>query len=153
MDSVRSFCTTFSHTSAYSPTCCSSAVSKTNPPVLSFVLWQTVQYLVKTAAGGGETGAAEQIRARKPARQTAIDLTTYSIYYTQSVVRYLRLFSLPAILIAGLQGSDFRLIDAVKNTDGKAVRSLLQQRVDVTATEADGFTALHWAAQRDNLEI
>ena len=46
-----------------------------------------------------------------------------------------------------------RLIDAVKNKDVKAVRSLLAQHVDVNAAEADGSTALHWAAQRDNLEI
>jgi ankyrin repeat protein len=48
---------------------------------------------------------------------------------------------------------DLRLIDAVKNNDATAVRSLLAQRVDVNATEIDGSTALHWAAQRDNPEI
>ena len=58
-----------------------------------------------------------------------------------------------ALPIAVLHAGDLRLIEAVKNTDAKAVRSLLQQHVDVNAAEADGFTALHWAAQRDNLEI
>ncbi len=48
---------------------------------------------------------------------------------------------------------DLRLIDAVKKSDPKAVRSLLAQHVSVNASEADGSTALHWAAQRDNLEI
>ena len=52
-----------------------------------------------------------------------------------------------------LHAGDMRLIDAAKNSDAKAVRSLLAQHVDVNAAEADGFTALHWAAQRDNLEI
>ncbi len=52
-----------------------------------------------------------------------------------------------------MQAAGLHLIDAVKNADTKAVRSLLQQHVDLNATEADGFTALHWAAQRDNLEI
>ncbi len=112
-----------------------------------------MQYLVKTAVGGAETGAAEQIKPAKLAKKTAIDLTTYEIYYTQVVVRHLRLLSLLALSITVLQAADQRLIDAVKNTDAKAVRSLLQQHVDVNATEADGFTALHWAAQRDNLEI
>jgi ankyrin repeat protein len=50
-------------------------------------------------------------------------------------------------------GADLRLIDAVKKQDAKTVASLLKQHVDVNATEADGFTALHWAAQRDNLEL
>jgi ankyrin repeat protein len=63
-----------------------------------------------------------------------------------------------ALLIAGLRAADLRpvdrqLIDAVKNSDAHAVRSMIQQHADVNATEADGFTALHWAAQRDNLEI
>ena len=48
---------------------------------------------------------------------------------------------------------DLRLIDAVKKSDTKAVRALLAQHVNVNASEADGSTALHWAAQRDNLEI
>jgi uncharacterized protein len=38
------------------------------------------------------------------------------------------------------------LIDAVKQQDAAAVRTLLQQRVDVNATDGDGSTALHWAA-------
>jgi ankyrin repeat protein len=45
------------------------------------------------------------------------------------------------------------LIDAVKAQDAAAVRALLAQGADVNAAEADGSTALHWAAQRDNLEI
>ncbi|MSV30579.1 MAG: hypothetical protein EXQ52_17820 [Bryobacterales bacterium] len=48
---------------------------------------------------------------------------------------------------------DPRLIEAVKKSDAKAVRSLIAARVDIHATELDGSTALHWAAQRDNSEI
>jgi len=58
-----------------------------------------------------------------------------------------------AVSIAGLQAADSHLIDAVKSGDAKTVRSLLGQHANVNAIEADGFTALHWAAQRDNLEI
>ncbi|HEY7338378.1 MAG TPA: ankyrin repeat domain-containing protein [Bryobacteraceae bacterium] len=50
-------------------------------------------------------------------------------------------------------GADTKLIDAVKLNDANAVRALLAQHVDVNAAEPDGSTALHWAAQRDNLEI
>ena len=45
------------------------------------------------------------------------------------------------------------LIDAVKKQDVEAIRTLLKQKVDINATEADGFTALHWAAQRNDLQL
>jgi ankyrin repeat protein len=44
------------------------------------------------------------------------------------------------------------LIDAARNADTSALRSLLKQRMEVNATTADGTTALHWASYRDNLE-
>jgi ankyrin repeat protein len=47
---------------------------------------------------------------------------------------------------------DVRLVDAVKNRDKTAVLSLLKQRVDVNAADAEGMTALHWAAHWDDLE-
>jgi uncharacterized protein len=49
--------------------------------------------------------------------------------------------------------NDLRLLEAARKNDAKAVRSLLALHVDPNATEADGFTALHWAAQQNNLEI
>ena len=49
-------------------------------------------------------------------------------------------------------GSDFRLVDAVKNRDHEAVRSLLKQHVDVNTPQADGATALAWAAHWDDME-
>jgi ankyrin repeat protein len=60
--------------------------------------------------------------------------------------------------LAGISGShaqvrDTRLIDATKRQDVAAVRALVKQRVDVHATDPDGSTALHWAAQRNNLEL
>ena len=39
-----------------------------------------------------------------------------------------------------------RLVDAVKANDAVTVRALLDKRVDVNAVQADGTTALHWAA-------
>src|SRR5438309_10890186 len=48
--------------------------------------------------------------------------------------------------------SDLRLVDAAKNRDHEAVRSLLKQHVDVNTSQADGATALAWAAHWDDLE-
>jgi ankyrin repeat protein len=65
-------------------------------------------------------------------------------------------FGIAWLLIAGtptLGAGDLRLIDAVKNADVKTVRSLVAQHVDVNAADADGSTALHWAARRDQPEI
>src|ERR1700750_1018303 len=42
--------------------------------------------------------------------------------------------------------NDRRLVEAVKQQDHDAVGALLKERVDVNTPEADGATALHWAA-------
>lgn len=44
------------------------------------------------------------------------------------------------------------LADAAEKLDRAAIRTLLKQRADVNAPQADGMTALHWAAYRDDLE-
>jgi ankyrin repeat protein len=44
------------------------------------------------------------------------------------------------------------LADAVEKQDHAAFRKLLKQHVDVNASQADGMTALHWAAYLDDLE-
>src|ERR1700719_1938944 len=49
-------------------------------------------------------------------------------------------------------GGDLRLAEAVQKGDREAVRSLLKQRADVNAAQADGATALSWAVHRDDLE-
>jgi uncharacterized protein len=49
-------------------------------------------------------------------------------------------------------GGDLRLVDAAKNRNREAVRSLLQQHVDVNTPQADGATALAWAAHWDDME-
>jgi ankyrin repeat protein len=45
---------------------------------------------------------------------------------------------------------DLRLIQAVRNGDRAAVRSLLSQHVNVNATEPDGASALAWAVHRND---
>jgi uncharacterized protein len=63
----------------------------------------------------------------------------------------LLLFTVGPVL--GADNAGQALIEAVKRQDTADVRSLLARHADTNATEADGSTALHWAAQRDNSEI
>jgi ankyrin repeat protein len=45
------------------------------------------------------------------------------------------------------------LVHAVRNADSVMVRRLIKDRVDVNAPEADGTTALHWAARLNNVAM
>jgi ankyrin repeat protein len=44
------------------------------------------------------------------------------------------------------------LLDAAKNRDKEALRSLVQKGANVNATDGDGATALHWASYHDDME-
>ena len=58
-----------------------------------------------------------------------------------------------ALVLAGAGLADPPpLIEAAKGGDWEAVRVLLEQGEDVTATAPDGATALHWASYWDDLE-
>jgi ankyrin repeat protein len=76
-----------------------------------------------------------------------------------SVARRLAIIALIATVAdlapvaAGAGGRDLRLIDAVRTANDRAARSLIASHVDVNATQPDGATALHWAAERDASEI
>ena len=69
----------------------------------------------------------------------------------------LKLLCAVVLLILGSASSsaaaDLRLVEAVQSGSRETVRSLLNERVDVNATQPDGATALHWAAHRDDVEI
>jgi ankyrin repeat protein len=56
-------------------------------------------------------------------------------------------------LVRSGAGEELRLLDAVKRQDEAGVRLLIKQRADPEARQADGTTALHWAAHRNNLGI
>ncbi len=60
---------------------------------------------------------------------------------------------LAVAVVAAASAADTRVVDAVKSGDVPALRSLLQQRAPVDAAEADGTTALHWAARNDRADL
>ena len=49
-------------------------------------------------------------------------------------------------------GADVRIADAAMHSQRDAVRTLIQQKVDVNSTQPDGSTALHWVVQHDDLD-
>ena len=51
------------------------------------------------------------------------------------------------------QSGDLRLLGAVMRQDAEAVSTLVEQQVDLDATQADGATALHWAVYLDDLDV
>ncbi|MEP7308949.1 MAG: ankyrin repeat domain-containing protein [Acidobacteriota bacterium] len=62
------------------------------------------------------------------------------------------------VLVLGLTplhaaGPDLQLVDAVRNHDVAAARSLIEKRADVNQRSGDGGTALHWAAYHDSREL
>ncbi|MBI3472107.1 MAG: ankyrin repeat domain-containing protein, partial [Candidatus Solibacter usitatus] len=64
------------------------------------------------------------------------------------MIRLASLFAISLIATA----SSAPLADAAKRKDRSAVRALLGRRVEVNAPQADGTTALHWAAHQEDLE-
>ena len=57
------------------------------------------------------------------------------------------------LVSVGISSAQGRLIDAVRANDAGAVRTLLDARADANAVQPDGTTALHWAVERDAIEI
>jgi ankyrin repeat protein len=72
-------------------------------------------------------------------------------------VRWLKLLLITGLLIAGLlitgpiSAAEAPLADAAESQNSAAVRMLLEQKADVNSPQADGMTALHWAAWHDDL--
>src|SRR5689334_13318667 len=55
--------------------------------------------------------------------------------------------------VVAAAGSDSRLIQGARSNDLEAVKALLSEHAQVNATQADGATALHWAAELDNVAM
>ena len=73
----------------------------------------------------------------------------------------LRLVSIAAAMAAGVfalclgafAAGNSPLADAAMNGDRVLVQSLLKQKADLNAVQADGATAIQWSAYRDDLEM
>ena len=71
----------------------------------------------------------------------------------KSVIRRLTLAAGASLAIPAVAAAQVPLITAVKATDRAGVTTLLKERADVNAREADGTTALYWAATRNDVVI
>jgi ankyrin repeat protein len=58
-----------------------------------------------------------------------------------------------ASLTASAAEPDRRVVDAARQRDARAVAALIRQKADVNVPQADGATALHWAAQWDDAAL
>ena len=64
------------------------------------------------------------------------------------------LFAAPFLLaVLAAAPADAPVADAASRGDVEAVRSLLQRGIDVQTAQADGMTALHWAAMRSDVDL
>ena len=60
---------------------------------------------------------------------------------------------LAVVTITTAPAADLRLVEAARNQDAAAVRSLLKQHLDPNTTDIDGTTALIYAAHQNNLDL
>src|SRR5262245_61233119 len=67
--------------------------------------------------------------------------------------RYAAVWTAVAALVGLGAARDVRLVDAVRQGDVRAVRTLLTDHVDVNSRYPDGSTALAWAVYADNPEV
>jgi uncharacterized protein len=65
-------------------------------------------------------------------------------------MRHLATILIGAALLPGVYASE--IADALMKGDSSTARSLIARKADVNAAQADGMTALHWAARWDDLD-
>ena len=73
--------------------------------------------------------------------------------WTRGLYPRLFLASTAALLLAASAYAASPIADAAMNGDRTAIKTLLQQKADINATQPDGATALQWAAYKGDLEL
>jgi ankyrin repeat protein len=73
--------------------------------------------------------------------------------HVRVVTSLFRLAVAVLVLTTTAAAADLRVIDAAKRQDRAAVRTLLQQHVDVNVAQPDGATALHWSVHWEDVEM
>jgi ankyrin repeat protein len=70
-------------------------------------------------------------------------------------MRRTTLFSLGFVLLAAVivRAATADVADAAMRGDREAVRAAIARKADVNVPQVDGTTALHWAAERDDLDL
>jgi len=74
------------------------------------------------------------------------DLESNAVHLAIKRLMSWTVISLGPVVCLAAAAPDQRLVDAAKQQDGARVQALLKERADVNAPQADGATALHWAA-------
>src|SRR5687768_4294647 len=60
---------------------------------------------------------------------------------------------LVVVLPRPARADETRVIDAVRQRDGAALRAALQKGASANSADADGTAALHWAVELDDVEM
>ena len=63
------------------------------------------------------------------------------------------LFLLMPLLLTEVNALESPVADAAKNGDIALIKQLLKGGIEVNEPQGDGMTALHWAAERGNIEL
>src|SRR5215216_1644874 len=88
------------------------------------------------------------------ARINRHNLCVLRVLCVDSALRIAALFLLMCALTGAATAAEkSALADAAEQGNKALVRTLLDARADVNATQVDGMTALHWAVYRDDAEM
>ena len=101
--------------------------------------------------GGGDHGrpVTPTVDGGRFVRQTTHAWRMKSVH-SRKLTGMLLATLLPALAGPGAAGQDVRLLDAARAADSAGVIALLEQGVSANIRQADGATALHWAAHWDD---